>query len=67
MFAFMDRINIGYAELQMKDALGFSASAFTLGASIFFSATCCFSDAVPAQMKPHPKTRHSPRARRSNA
>ncbi|WP_322080628.1 MFS transporter [Burkholderia cenocepacia] len=34
--AFLDRINIGYAQLQMKDALGFSDSVYGLGAGIFF-------------------------------
>ncbi|RKU05384.1 MFS transporter [Burkholderia sp. Nafp2/4-1b] len=36
MCAFLDRINIGYAQLQMKDALGFSDSVYGLGAGIFF-------------------------------
>lgn len=26
--AYLDRVNIGYAQLQMKDALGFSSAAF---------------------------------------
>lgn len=36
VIAFLDRINIGYAELQMREDLGFSEVAFALGASIFF-------------------------------
>lgn len=36
MIAFLDRINIGYAELQMQGELGFSEVAFATGASIFF-------------------------------
>jgi MFS transporter, ACS family, tartrate transporter len=34
--AFLDRVNIGFAALTMNHALGFSASAFGLGAGIFF-------------------------------
>ncbi|MEX4002098.1 MFS transporter [Paraburkholderia sp. EG285A] len=34
--AFLDRINIGYAQLQMKDDLGFSDPVYGLGAGIFF-------------------------------
>src|ERR1051325_7789056 len=32
----VDRINIGFAQLQMKSALGFSDSVYGLGAGIFF-------------------------------
>lgn len=35
-FAFLDRINIGYAQLQMKQDLGFSDAIYGLGAGIFF-------------------------------
>lgn len=34
--AFLDRINIGFAQLQMKEALGFSDAVYGLGAGIFF-------------------------------
>jgi sugar phosphate permease len=34
--AYLDRINIGFAQLQMKSALGFSDSVYGLGAGIFF-------------------------------
>ena len=34
--AFLDRINVGFAKLQMQDALGFSDSVYGLGAGIFF-------------------------------
>ena len=37
--AYLDRINIGFAQLQMKSALGFSDTVYGLGAGIFFSAT----------------------------
>lgn len=36
LFAFLDRINVGYAQLQMKSALGFSDATYGLGAGIFF-------------------------------
>ncbi|WP_316153725.1 MFS transporter [Cupriavidus sp. BIC8F] len=36
LFAFLDRINVGYAQLQMKDTLGFSDAVYGLGAGIFF-------------------------------
>ena len=34
--AYLDRINVGFAALQMKDQLGFSDAVYGLGASIFF-------------------------------
>ena len=34
--AYLDRINVGFAQLQMKSALGFSDSVYGLGAGIFF-------------------------------
>jgi len=34
--AFLDRVNVGYAGLQMAGDLGFSAQVFGLGAGIFF-------------------------------
>jgi len=36
MFAYMDRINMGFAKLQMKDAINLSDAAYGLGAGIFF-------------------------------
>lgn len=36
LFAFLDRINIGYAQLQMKEALGFSDAVYGFGAGVFF-------------------------------
>lgn len=36
LFASLDRLNIGYAKLQMQDALGMSDAAYGLGAGIFF-------------------------------
>jgi ACS family tartrate transporter-like MFS transporter len=34
--SYLDRINVGFAQLQMKSALGFSDSVYGLGAGIFF-------------------------------
>jgi ACS family tartrate transporter-like MFS transporter len=34
--AYIDRINVGFAALQMNEALGFSASTYGFGAGIFF-------------------------------
>lgn len=36
--AYLDRINVGFAQLQMKGALGFSDSVYGLGTGIFFIA-----------------------------
>ncbi len=35
-FAYLNRVNIGFASLQMNDALGISASAYGFGAGVFF-------------------------------
>jgi len=34
--AYLDRINVGFAALQMNQALGFSATVYSVGAGIFF-------------------------------
>ena len=36
VFNYMDRTNIGFAQLQMKDQLAFSDAVFGLGAGVFF-------------------------------
>ena len=36
IFAYLDRINVGFASLQMNAALGFSAATYGLGFGIFF-------------------------------
>lgn len=36
IFAFLDRVNIGYAALSMNSALGFSNAVYGFGAGIFF-------------------------------
>jgi len=42
LFAFLDRINVGYAQLQMKTDLGFSDATYGLGAGIFFLSYLLF-------------------------
>jgi sugar phosphate permease len=42
LFAFLDRINVGYAQLQMKPMLGFSDSVYGLGAGLFFVSYILF-------------------------
>ena len=50
VFAYLDRINIGFAKLQMQQDIGISDAVYGLGAGIFFlgyvmfgcPATCCW-------------------------
>ncbi|NPC58719.1 MFS transporter [Caenimonas soli] len=46
--AFLDRINIGYAQLQMKQSLPFSDAVYGLGAGIFFIGYFLFE--VPSNL-----------------
>ena len=46
--AFLDRINIGYAQLQMKQTLPFSDAVYGLGAGIFFIGYFLFE--VPSNL-----------------
>lgn len=46
--AFLDRINIGYAQLQMKQTLAFSDAVYALGAGIFFIGYLLFE--VPSNV-----------------
>ncbi|GJH10507.1 MFS transporter [Caballeronia novacaledonica] len=48
VFAFLDRINIGYAQLQMKQDLAFSDAVYGLGAGIFFVTYLLFE--VPSNL-----------------
>jgi D-galactonate transporter len=48
LFAFLDRINIGYAKLEMSSDLGFSEAVYGLGAGIFFFSYLLFE--VPSNM-----------------
>lgn len=49
--AFIDRINIGFAQLQMKGDLGFSDAVYGLGAGIFFLGYFLFE--VPSNLLLH--------------
>src|SRR5882762_3552890 len=40
--AYLDRINVGFAALQMNQALGFSATTYGFGAGIFFISYVLF-------------------------
>ena len=46
--AYLDRINVGFAALQMKDQLGFSDAVYGFGAGIFFVGYFLFQ--VPSNM-----------------
>src|SRR6266699_1703184 len=46
--AYLDRINVGFAALQMNQALGFSATTYGLGAGIFFLSYVLFE--VPSNV-----------------
>lgn len=35
-FSFLDRVNIGYAKIQMQDVIGFTDSQYALAAGVFF-------------------------------
>ena len=46
--AYLDRINVGFAQLQMQSALGFSDTVYGLGAGIFFLGYFLFE--VPSNL-----------------
>ena len=48
VIAFLDRINIGYAQLQMKQTLTFSDATYGFGAGIFFIGYFLFE--VPSNL-----------------
>nr|WP_265920243.1 MFS transporter [Cupriavidus nantongensis] len=45
---FIDRANVGYAQLQMKSSLGFSDAAYGIGATMFFVGYALFE--VPSNL-----------------
>lgn len=49
--AYLDRVNVGFAKLQMLDDLGFSNTVYGLGAGIFFLGYVLFE--VPSNMVLH--------------
>src|ERR1700679_3150192 len=50
VFNYMDRTNIGFAQLQMKGDLGFSDVAYGVGAGIFFVSYSLFAVASNLMM-----------------
>jgi sugar phosphate permease len=46
--SFLDRINIGFAQLQMKHDLGFSDAMYGLGAAVFYIGYVMFE--VPSNL-----------------
>lgn len=48
VFNYLDRTNVGYAQLQMRDQLGFGDAVFGLGAGIFFLGYALFE--VPSNL-----------------
>ncbi len=48
IFAYLDRINVGFASLQMNAALGFSAATYGLGFGVFFLSYVAFE--IPSNM-----------------
>jgi MFS transporter, ACS family, tartrate transporter len=48
LVAYLDRVNVGFASLQMNEALGFSGSVYGLGAGIFFIGYFLFE--VPSNL-----------------
>jgi D-galactonate transporter len=48
VFAYLDRVNIGFAALQMKQELGFSDAVYGVGAGIFFIGYFLFE--VPSNL-----------------
>lgn len=47
-FAFLDRINVGFAKLQMQNDLGFSDAVYGIGAGIFFVGYVIFE--IPSNL-----------------
>src|SRR4051812_38912808 len=48
ILAYLDRINVGFASLQMNAALGFSAATYGLGAGVFFLSYVAFE--IPSNL-----------------
>ena len=48
LVAYLDRVNVGFAALQMNASLGFSGSVYGLGAGIFFIGYFLFE--VPSNL-----------------
>lgn len=48
VLAYLDRINVSFAQLQMKDALSFSDAVYGFGAGIFFIGFTLFE--IPSNL-----------------
>jgi sugar phosphate permease len=48
MFAYLDRVNVGFAKFQMQSDLGFSDAAYGVGAGIFFIGYVLFE--IPSNL-----------------
>lgn len=48
VFSYLDRVNVGFAKLQMSDDLGLSEAAYGLGAGLFFIGYFLFE--VPSNL-----------------
>ncbi len=48
LVGYLDRINVGFAALQMQQQLGFSDATYGLGMGMFFVGYCCFQ--VPSNL-----------------
>ena len=42
LVGYLDRINVGFAALQMQQQLGFNDVTYGLGMGMFFAGYCCF-------------------------
>src|SRR5205823_14991600 len=51
VIAWLDRVNVGFAGLQMNADLGFSSAAFGFGSGVFFLGYCLFE--VPSNLVLH--------------
>jgi MFS transporter, ACS family, tartrate transporter len=51
IIAWLDRVNVGFAALQMNADLGFSSAAFGFGSGVFFLGYCLFE--VPSNLILH--------------
>ena len=51
LVAWLDRVNVGFAALQMNSDLGFSSAAFGFGSGVFFLGYCLFE--VPSNLILH--------------
>src|SRR5215813_13122437 len=51
IIAWLDRVNVGFAGLQMNADLGFSSTVFGFGSGIFFLGYCLFE--IPSNLVLH--------------